>query len=107
MRDSGVTDTRFRQLRSSSMSLFSLPTFFSIFVGVFNFLKKILLCVLLEAIYGDLTAAVTGSVESENATLNLTAHYFETARFKLQDSPGCDGLSEERKILKLLIIVMK
>ena len=40
-------------------------------------------------------------VDAENSTLNLTAHYFETARFNLQDSPGCEALSEEKKFLKL------
>ena len=65
-------------MRSSSMSLFSLPTFFAIFVGVFHFFfKKILLCVLLEATYGDLTAAVTGSVHCLKERTIQTRHAVE------------------------------
>ena len=42
-------------------------------------------------------------VDAENSTLNLTAHYFETTRFNLQDSPGCEALSEEKKIPQVAI----
>ena len=42
-------------------------------------------------------------VDAENSTLNLTAHYFETAGFNLQDSPGCEALSEEKKIPQVAI----
>ena len=41
------------------------------------FFKKILLCVLLEAIYGDLTAAVTGSVHCLKERTIQTRHAVE------------------------------